>query len=75
MPPLSARAVWARGVTSVTKGKVRPHGHSELGARTRPCEAHLEGPAAGGEYLGCGQFVGELLDLLLLLNQQLLDRG
>lgn len=75
MPPLSARAVWARGVTSVTKDKVRPHGHSELGARTRPCEAHLEGPVAGGEYLGCGQFVGELLDLLLLLNQQLLDRG
>lgn len=59
----------------LTKDKVRPHGHSELGARTRLCKAHLEGPAARGEYLGCGQFVGELLDLLLLLNQQLLDRG
>lgn len=26
-------------------------------------------------YLGSGQLVGELLDLLLLLNQQLLDGG
>lgn len=34
-------------------------------------------PSAGGRgaYLGRGQFVGELLHLLLLLDQQLLDGG
>lgn len=36
---------------------------------------HTWGTRVRDQYLGCGQFVGELLDLLLLLNEQLLDRG
>lgn len=52
--------------------------HSELGtkapsgARSR---ADLDLERVRNKYLGCSQFVSELLDLLLLLNQQLLDGG
>lgn len=33
------------------------------------------GPGVRAKYLGSGQLVGKLLDLLLLLEQQLLERG
>lgn len=52
-----------------------PAQHSGLGPR--PHGARTAGPdlgRVGEKYLGCSQFVRELLDFLLLLNQQLLDR-
>lgn len=62
---------------SVRKDQVRPHRSGELAERTRVKSG--TGPTWGtrvrGQYLGCGQFVGELLHLLLLLNEQLLDGG
>lgn len=58
----------------------RPHGTecSELGTKApsgAPNRADLDLEGVREKYLGCSQFVGELLDLLLLLDQQLLDGG
>lgn len=49
--------------------------HGELDRKDKSEEYTWRDQGVRDQYLGCGQFVGELLDFLLLLNQQLLDRS